>query len=398
MPRRDFSAEPHAPKYQQVFESLSKDILSGKYQPGQKLPSEAALVQQFQTSRITVGRSLRELKQRGMVERIAGSGTYVRQTHSADNGLVFGLLIPDLGQTEIFEPICRGIATAPQASRHALLWGHTTLGTSSTQEQALELCGDYIRRRVAGVFFAPLEAQRARRAPLIERETDPRRAPFCASSPEAGPGVEQTNLTIVSRLEQARIPIVLLDRCVLPYPNRVHHDLVGIDNRRAGYLAANHLLKLGLRRLSALAHSGGAPTVEARIAGFREAILAHGLNLEQNPVTRLDEISQATVRPLLHTVEGFLCVNDHTAGELLHVLLSLGQRIPRDLRIVGIDDVEYASLLPVPLTTVHQPCREIGEAAMAAMLDRVERPGMFVRDILIECRLVIRESCGAKPA
>jgi GntR family transcriptional regulator of arabinose operon len=374
MPRRSFSAEPHAPKYQQVFESLSKDILSGKYQPGQKLPSEAALVQQFQTSRITVGRSLRELKHRGMVERIAGSGTYVRQTHSADSGLVFGLLIPDLGQTEIFEPICRGIATAPQASRHALLWGHTTLGASSPQEQALELCSDYIRRRVAGVFFAPLET---------------------------GPGVQQTNLTIVSRLEQARIPIVLLDRCVLPYPNRVHHDLVGIDNRRAGYLATNHLLNLGLQRLSVLAYSGGAPTVEARIAGFREAILAHGLNLEQNPVTRLDEISQATIRPLLDKeagVQGFLCVNDHTAGELLHVLLSLGQRIPQDLRIVGIDDVEYASLLPVPLTTVHQPCREIGEAAMAAMLDRVERPGMFVRDILIECRLVIRESCGAKAA
>ncbi len=45
-------------------------------------------------------------------------------------------------------------------------------------------------------------------------------------------------------------------------------------------------------------------------------------------------------------------------------------RIPREFRIVGIDDVEYAKLLPVPLTTIHQPCREIGQAAMAAMLDR----------------------------
>ncbi len=66
------------------------------------------------------------------------------------------------------------------------------------------------------------------------------------------------------------------------------------------------------------------------------------------------------------------------------------------VRIVGIDDVEYASLLPVPLTTIHQPCREIGEAALDAMLDRIERPGRPVRDMLLECSLVVRQSCGAR--
>jgi GntR family transcriptional regulator of arabinose operon len=370
--RRIFSAEPHAPKYQQVFESLSKDILSGKYQPGQKFPSEAALVQQFGTSRITVGRALRDLTQRGLVERIAGSGTYVRQANGSESSLLFGLLIPDLGRTEIFEPICRGIAAAPQSSQHALLWGHTTAGQDSQEQQALELCDQCIRRKVAGVFFAPIET---------------------------GANVEKTNLEIVSRLEQARIPIVLLDRCVLPYPGRVHHDLVGIDNRRAGYLATAHLLRLGVRKVSIIAYSGGAPTVEARIAGFREAVSAHGAPLDQNHVYRLDEISEASIRPLIEAKTrdaGFVCANDRTAGHLMHALLALGYRIPQDVRIVGIDDVEYASLLTVPLTTVHQPCREIGEAAMAAMLDRVDRPNMYVRDILVECHLVIRESCGAK--
>src|SRR5712672_2506424 len=158
MARRTFSAEPHAPKYQQVFESLSKDILSGKYQPGQKFPSEAALVQQFGTSRITIGHALRDLTQRGLVERIAGSGTYVRYGRSDESSLLFGLLIPDLGRTEIFEPICRGIAAARAASRHALLWGHTAPDHASPEEQALQLCDQYVERRVSGVFFAPLEA------------------------------------------------------------------------------------------------------------------------------------------------------------------------------------------------------------------------------------------------
>jgi len=76
--------------------------------------------------------------------------------------------------------------------------------------------------------------------------------------------------------------------------------------------------------------------------------------------------------------------------------LGQGVRIPRDVRIVGIDDVNYASLLPVPLTTVHQPCREIGEAALRVMLERLERPKMAARDVLLDCRLAIRKSCGGK--
>ncbi len=371
MARRAFSAEPHAPKYRQILETLSREILSGRYQPGQKFPSEAALVQQFRTSRITVGRALRELVQRGMVDRVAGSGTYVRAAQSAAGGMLFGLLIPDLGETEIFEPICRGIAAAPQAAGHALLWGHDASEDVPREERARELCRQYVERRVTGVFFAPLER---------------------------GAGVPAVNLEIVENLERARIPLVLLDRCVLFYPHRVRHDLVGIDNRRAGYMAAEHLLSAGARRIRMVAYAGGAPTVEARVAGFREAVLAAGRDLEQNSVDRVQQIDEDEVRQLLagHVRgDGFVCANDRTAGELMRALLAVGCRVPDDARMVGIDDVEYASLLPVPLTTVHQPCRAIGEAAMNAMLERVARPSAPVRDILVECRLVVRKSCGA---
>ncbi len=94
-------------------------------------------------------------------------------------------------------------------------------------------------------------------------------------------------------------------------------------------------------------------------------------------------------------LEGFVCVNDRTASRLMQGLLSLGGRIPQDFKIVGIDDVEYAKLLPVPLTTIHQPCREIGHAAMASMFERIKHPNMLARDILLDCELVIRDSCGS---
>ena len=59
----------------------------------------------------------------GLVERRAGSGTYVQALGQPAAGLSFGLLIPDLGETEIFEPICQGMMASPLAREHALVWG-----------------------------------------------------------------------------------------------------------------------------------------------------------------------------------------------------------------------------------------------------------------------------------
>jgi len=346
--------------YQRVLETLVHEIQAGKYRAGQRFPSEAALVQQFRTSRITVGRALAELARRGMVERVAGSGTFVRAQPAAR--ATFGLLIPDLGQTEVFEPICRGIACAPQAADYALMWGQGSA--------ALHLCDQFVERGVSGVFFAPLEENENAKA---------------------------TNLEIVARLERARIPIVLLDRCFMRYPFRSRYDLAGIDNRRAGYVAADHLLRAGARRTAFVGRARSAATVDARLAGYREALRAHSLPEQPHLIFRPAAVNAAFVEEAhkKRQPDAYVCANDRAAGELMRALILAGYRVPGEVRIVGIDDVEYASLLPVPLTTVHQPCREIGEAAMAAMIERIARPGMLARDILLECRLVVRESCGS---
>jgi GntR family transcriptional regulator, arabinose operon transcriptional repressor len=93
--------------------------------------------------------------------------------------------------------------------------------------------------------------------------------------------------------------------------------------------------------------------------------------------------------------EAIVCANDRTAARLMRTLLRGDYRIPHDVRLVGIDDVEYASLLPVPLTTLRQPTRAIGDAALTAMLERVARKDLPPRDILLHPELVVRESCGS---
>src|SRR5262245_44457668 len=118
-----------APKYLQVYRSLRRDIESGRLKLGARLPSEADLGRSFDASRITVGRAVQDLQRAGLVERRPGSGTYVRSPQPP-GALSFGLLIPDLGETEIFEPICQGMMASPLSREHALVWGSDTTGAS----------------------------------------------------------------------------------------------------------------------------------------------------------------------------------------------------------------------------------------------------------------------------
>jgi len=151
------------PKYLRVYAALRRDIESGRWKEGDQLPSELELVRTFSVSRITVTRAVRDLYQAGLVERVAGSGTFVRQRRTAA-ARSFGLLIPDLGETEIFEPICRGMMASPLARDCALLWGGAAIEGSSKEARAWGLCRQYIARAVAGVFFAPLELTAAKDA------------------------------------------------------------------------------------------------------------------------------------------------------------------------------------------------------------------------------------------
>ena len=343
---------------------LQQEILDARWRPGDRLPSEAELVHRFGASRITVGRAVKDLQSKGLVERRAGSGTYVAGARG--RSLAFGLLIPDLGETEVFEPICQGMMASSLARGHVLVWGHGP----STGNHAWDLCRQYIDRKVSGVFFAPLEF---------------------------APGREELNRRIVEALETARIPLVLLDRDIAPYPERSRFDLVALDNRRAGYTITDHLLRAGARRVVFVGRPNAAATVDARAAGYQEAVLARGAPYEWDFVQRIDPGDADLVGSFMTSLrpDAIVCANDRTAARLMQTLTALGYSIPADCRLGGVDDLEYAGLLPVPLTTIRQPARQIGEAALAAMLERVSGADVTPRDILIQGALVVRRSCGS---
>jgi GntR family transcriptional regulator of arabinose operon len=360
-------------KYLHVKAALLREIESGRWAPGARLPSEAALVRQFGLSRITVGRAVKDLQAAGLIARRAGSGTFVREPAKTQT-LSFGLIIPELGETDIFEPLCQGIMSSPLARGHALLWGN--VGGSEVQSKAAaawRACLQYIDRGVSGVFYAPL-------------------ATDAASS--------ELNLRIVRALHDAKIPIVLLDRSTLPYPLPSPYDLVGIDNRGAGFVVTDHLLRRGCQRVVFIGRKDGASTTDAREAGYRDALYAANALFDRSFIHRGDAAEEAAIQDFLASrrPDGIVCANDRTAGSVMHSLRRAGRKVPADVRMVGIDDVEYARLLPVPLTTLRQPTRQIGDVALHVMLQRIARPDLPACETRLHCELIVRESCGARSA
>jgi len=365
------SSKEHLPaaKYLQIVSDLRESISSGKYKAGARLPSEAELLRKYSVSRMTVVKALRQLQQEGLLSRKAGSGSYAMLPDN-DQKPIFGLIIPDLGETEIFEPICKGMAASPGDSGHSLSWGWSAPTGADKESAAIQLCQQYIEQRVSGVFFAPVEF---------------------------APHRDTVNAQVLQQLKAAHIPVVLLDRCVLDFPARSEFDLVGIDNRRAGYVVAEHLIRAGGRRMGFLAVEGSAETVDDRIAGYREALIRHRMPYEDAFVFHVDPDDATALEKKIRktTIDSLMCANDRTAAKAMRSLFQMGMRIPQDVRVTGIDDVRYAELLPVPLTTYRQPCGDIGAAAIAAMLDRIRYPQLPARSITLNGSLVVRKSCGS---
>jgi LacI family transcriptional regulator len=361
-------------KHQEVSRRLRADIATGRFGTKGRLPGEPQLVKQFGVSRPTIARALLDLQNDGLIERRAGSGTYIRpQAPTPTSTRQIGLLIPGLGTTEIFEIICGELASLVRTSDYFLLWGgstHPRGDQDSSRKHAIELCDQFIERRVTGVFFAPFELTS---------------------------GQDETNRRIAQQFHEAGIPVVLLDRDLTGFPLRSDLDLVGLDNVAAGCILAEHLIKLECQRIAFVARPLSAPTVDARIAGVREAFVRHKIDPPRDWIQLGNPQEAKFVRALLagRSWDAVICANDLTAAYFMQTAEQDHFHIPKDIRVVGFDDAKYASLVRVPLTTIQQPCRNIAITAFRAMLERIAEPALPARSLLLAPRLVVRESCGA---
>ena len=135
-------------KHRQVSQELRTEIATGKYGDAGRLPSEAQLVERFGVSRPTIGRALQDLQNEGLVERRAGSGSFVRPQAKSNETHILGLLVPGRGSTEVLDLICGEIGAMARLRNYGLLWGrsaHPLQDRTLDAQLAEEACQQFIK-------------------------------------------------------------------------------------------------------------------------------------------------------------------------------------------------------------------------------------------------------------
>jgi DNA-binding LacI/PurR family transcriptional regulator len=203
------------------------------------------------------------------------------------------------------------------------------------------------------------------------------------------------------RLERLGVPVVLINSLV---KHRGRYTFsIGVDNRHGGFLATDHLLQQGHRRIAYVSSPDDRNDSLERLVGYREALTGAGIDDDPSllvPGTGRPGGGQRAL-PVLLALEdrpsAVFCYNDMTAIGLIHAAREAGLSLPQDLAVVGFDDIVFARYVHPALTTVAQPVATLGQGAMEIVLglDRDEQvKGKQVANIAVKGKLVVRESSG----
>jgi LacI family repressor for deo operon, udp, cdd, tsx, nupC, and nupG len=172
---------------------------------------------------------------------------------------------------------------------------------------------------------------------------------------------------------------------------------IEIDNRAAAYGMTQHLVSLGHRSIAYVSGPASNILERERFQGFKDGLETAGLPFDPALVLPGDYTIEAGVRAGQDLVArptrptAVFCTSDEMAIGLMRTLFSAGLRVPEDISVAGFDDIEFAAVAEPPLTTIHQPRRELGQAAASALIELLQgRPSP--KRIRLETELVIRDS------
>ena len=355
------------PLYQQVAADLRRKIVSGEIPVGSQVPTHRELAVGYGVSLITINKALSGLVSEGVLHSRVGRGTFVAvRPLEAGAGNVLGFVLRDLSS-----PFFSLVARAAQQRAETLGYGMLF----SAHANRLDREDEQIRR------FREL-------------------------------GVRGLIIVSMSRTYHVSDAIRALEDVPLPYvmvsfTEEPDVPYVGLRYERAGYLAARHLLALGRRRIGYIGDRFGSANFELRATGYRRALAEAGLASDPSFVFeypfegewndyRSGYALGEHVARLAEKPDAMFVFNDLGALGFQDGLLDHGVRVPEDIAVVGLDDIELAARARVPLTTVRQPTERIGALAVDALVARVRGERPPVRQLL-DPELIVRRSCGAPP-
>jgi LacI family transcriptional regulator len=201
----------------------------------------------------------------------------------------------------------------------------------------------------------------------------------------------------LERLRQRGIPAVLVDRS----SGDASFSSVSVDDLAGGRLAVEHLIAQGRRRIAFVGGPMQIRQVTDRLAGARLAASAHpDVSLEVLEIEALSVLAGRAAgvgiaeRPAAERPDAVFAANDLVAMGVLQALMMQGGGVdvPRDVALIGYDDIDFASAAVVPLSSIRQPSALIGQTALEILVEQAADPSTPPRQVVFEPELVVRES------
>ena len=176
-------------------------------------------------------------------------------------------------------------------------------------------------------------------------------------------------------------------------------DVLGIDNIAAGKLAARTLLDRGYQRIGFLGGPKDATSTQDRESGFLGELAGSGVEIRTSYAAAYSfEAGRAEMQRLLDAPlsEAYFCGDDVLSIGALSALQAAGRRVPEDVGIIGLNDMEMAGWDNINLTTIHNPIRDIIASSVELVADLVQAEGHVPKARLFDCSVVERGTLRAK--
>lgn len=351
-------------KYRIIYNDLYRKIQSGEYRKGEQLPTEFMLVEEYGISRPTIAKALNDLQEEGLIERKVGAGTFVKNIPEGTEEKYLALLVPDIGQNQILEPLYSQIARSCEEEDYTLIWSGSLIGSVEDRiQQSFEFCKKYIKQRVTGIFLYP--------APDIPRET-----------------FEE----MIRMFEKADIPVQIIYQNLYSFSHISPYDFCGLDSYAVGYRIGRALTRNGSAR-PAVCWEEKCPLINTLlIKGFEEASREASQEAKSYTIPQGSDPGTLCDGILEDGIDALFCTSDSLAADLMAELLDRNIRIPDDVQIAGLGNTRFARHLKVSLSSLAIGMEEIGRMAVDLMRLRLRNPASAPRKMLVDGRFIERES------
>lgn len=200
-----------------------------------------------------------------------------------------------------------------------------------------------------------------------------------------------------NRMTHNKLPVVLIDRQI-PY---FSYNSALIDHRIGGYLATEHLIRLGHRKIGCITGPLHLDSGKKRFQGYQDALKMGGLDFCDSYIYngnyQVDSGLAGGEALMQKGVTAIFACNDLMAFGCIRQARQMNLLPGRDISIVGFDDIPICDLLDQPLTTVNQPLYELGKISFQLLYDQIISPQTKIQTVTLPPSLIIRGTTSAPP-